>query len=155
MDAVSAPRMPMALTDPTLPGNPIVFANQSFLNLSGYSMDEVLGQQPHFMNGHDTNLEDAAKFVRILARDEDGVVETVQYAKNGRRFVARHGDGHPQLAGHHLLKPRACRRPALARLQDDRAATDDEQAPQRSFAHLRDRSKLLLASARELTWRHA
>ncbi|MBB3909548.1 PAS domain S-box protein [Sphingomonas desiccabilis] len=88
VEAVRATRMAMALTDPTLPGNPIVFANPSFLDLTGYSMDEVLGQQPHFMNGPDTDPEDAERFRRILEADQDGVVETVQYAKDGRRFVA-------------------------------------------------------------------
>lgn len=88
VEAVRATRMAMALTDPALPGNPIVFANQSFLNLSGYSMAEVLGQQPYFMNGPQTDPEDAARFRQILESDQDGVVETVQYAKNGRRFVA-------------------------------------------------------------------
>lgn len=47
--AVRATRMPMLLTDPNLPGNPIIFANDAFLKLSGYQMDEVLGQKPHFM----------------------------------------------------------------------------------------------------------
>src|SRR3712207_10345 len=88
VEAVRATRMAMALTDPTLPGNPIVFANQSFLDLSGYAMEEVLGQQPHFMNGPETDPDDAERFRRILAEDRDGVIETVQYAKDGRRFVA-------------------------------------------------------------------
>ena len=88
VDAVRATRMAMVLTDPSLPGNPIVFANQSFLNLSGYGMDEVLGQQPSFMNGPDTDPKDVERFRQILESDQDGVVETVQYAKSGRRFVA-------------------------------------------------------------------
>src|SRR5690349_2377162 len=62
VDAVRATRMPMALTDPNLPGNPIVFANEAFLRLSGYRMEEVLGQQPHFMNGRATDPQDAARF---------------------------------------------------------------------------------------------
>lgn len=88
VEAVGAARMPMVLTDPALPGDPILFANQAFLGLSGYTMDEVLGQQPHFMNGADTDPEDAARFRAILAEDRDEVIETVQYAKDGRRFVA-------------------------------------------------------------------
>lgn len=88
VEAVRATRMAMALTDPALPGNPIIFANKAFLDLSGYQMEEVLGQQPHFMNGPDTDPEDADRFLRILNEDQDGVVETVQYAKNGSRFVA-------------------------------------------------------------------
>lgn len=88
VEAVRATRMAMALTDPNLPGNPIVFANQSFLDLSGYEIEDVLGQQPHFMNGPDTDPADADRFRRILDEDRDGAVETVQYAKDGRRFVA-------------------------------------------------------------------
>src|SRR5690349_10550293 len=61
VEAVRAARMAMAVTDPTLPGNSIVFANRSFLKLSGYSMDEVLGQQPHFMNGPATDPDDVAR----------------------------------------------------------------------------------------------
>ena len=80
--------MPMVLTDPNLPGNPIVFANGAFLKLSGYSMDEVLGQQPHFMNGLDTDSDDAARFEEVLRADQDDIVETIQYRKDGTRFIA-------------------------------------------------------------------
>lgn len=88
VEAVRATRMAMALTDPALPGNPIIFANQSFLDISGYALEEVLGQQPYFMNGPDTDPEDAERFRHILEEDRDGLIETVQYAKDGRRFVA-------------------------------------------------------------------
>lgn len=80
--------MPMALTDPNLPGNPIVFANESFLKLSGYSMEEVLGQEPHFMNGRNTDPKDKARFSEAIRSDQDDIIETVQYRKNGTRFVA-------------------------------------------------------------------
>ena len=88
VEAVRATRMPMVLTDPNLAGNPIVFANESFLKLSGYSMEEVLGQEPHFMNGPDTDPRDAAGFAETLRGDHDDIIETVQYRKNGSRFVA-------------------------------------------------------------------
>jgi PAS domain S-box-containing protein len=88
VEAVRATRMPMAVTDPSLPGNPIVFANAAFLDLSGYGMDEVLGQQPFFMNGEETDEEDAVRFRKALEEDRDEVIETVQYRKDGSRFVA-------------------------------------------------------------------
>ena len=88
VNAVRATRMPMVLTDPTLPGNPIVFANAAFLKLSGYKMDEVLGQQPHFMNGSDTDPKDSARFSEAIRADQDDIIETVQYRKNGSRFIA-------------------------------------------------------------------
>ena len=44
VEAVRLTRMPMMVTDATLPGNPIVFANNAFVELSGYAMEELIGQ---------------------------------------------------------------------------------------------------------------
>lgn len=88
VDAVRATRMPMVLTDPNLPGNPIVFANEAFLGLSGYRMEEVLGQQPHFLNGPATDARDVARFTEAIRADQDDIIETVQYRRNGSRFTA-------------------------------------------------------------------
>ena len=44
VEAVRVTRMPMLVTDATLPGNPIIFANQAFINVSGYMEAELLGQ---------------------------------------------------------------------------------------------------------------
>src|SRR3954469_10489308 len=57
VEAVRLTRMPMLVTDATLPGNPIIFANRAFIELSGYTEDELLGQDPHFMNGEQTEPE--------------------------------------------------------------------------------------------------
>ena len=42
--AVERTRMPMVITDPRKPDNPIVLANQAFLDLTGYDASEVLGR---------------------------------------------------------------------------------------------------------------
>ena len=42
--AADRTRMPMLFTDPNLPGNPIIYVNDSFLSMSGYDREEVLGQ---------------------------------------------------------------------------------------------------------------
>lgn len=55
VEAMRVTSMPMVVTDSTLPGNPITFANQAFIDLSGYTIDELLGQERHFMNGTDTD----------------------------------------------------------------------------------------------------
>ena len=88
VEAFARTRMPMVVTDSRLPGNPIVFANEAFLHLCGYTMEEVLGQGPHFMNGHTTDRQDAVDFRSALDRGEEVVVESVQYRKDGSRFVA-------------------------------------------------------------------
>ena len=40
--------MAMVFTDAKAPGNPIIFANDSFLALTAYSREEVLGQSFNF-----------------------------------------------------------------------------------------------------------
>ena len=42
--AADTTRMRMVFTDATEPDNPIIFANDSFLSLTGYDREEVLGQ---------------------------------------------------------------------------------------------------------------
>lgn len=88
VEAVARTRMPMAVTDFRLPGNPIVFANDAFLRLSGYAVGEVLGQKPHFMNGPNTDPDDAARFREALRRGEDIVVDSWQYRKDKTPFYA-------------------------------------------------------------------
>jgi PAS domain S-box-containing protein len=88
VDAVRLTRMPMMVTDPTLPGNPITFANQAFLNLSGYTIDELLGQDPHFMNGPDTSPDAIERYEAAMQLGRDENLEILQYRKDGSAFRA-------------------------------------------------------------------
>lgn len=88
VEAVRVTRMPMLVTDCTLPGNPITFANPAFLELSGYSMDELLGQGPHFMNGPGTDPEAIGEYENALRTGRDVTLEILQYRKDGSPFHA-------------------------------------------------------------------
>jgi PAS domain S-box-containing protein len=88
VEAVRRTRMPMLVTDATLPGNPIVFANGAFLDLSGYSMDELLGQDPHFMNGDGTDPEAIRRYEAAILEERDETLEILQYRKDGTPFRA-------------------------------------------------------------------
>jgi PAS domain S-box-containing protein len=88
VEAVRRTRMPMLVTDATLPGNPIVFANQAFVGLSGYSMDELLGQDPHFMNGQGTDPEAIRCYEAAILEGRDETLEILQYRKDGTPFRA-------------------------------------------------------------------
>jgi len=88
VDAVRLTRMPMMVTDATLPGNPIIFANQAFVELSGYSLDELAGQDPHFMNGADTDPAAIQQYEAAIDEGSDATLEILQYAKDGRPFRA-------------------------------------------------------------------
>jgi len=88
VEAVRLTRMPMLVTDATLPGNPITFANKAFSALSGYSFDELLGQDPHFMNGEDTDPEAIRRYEKAIQEGRDETLEIVQYRKDGTPFRA-------------------------------------------------------------------
>jgi PAS domain S-box-containing protein len=88
VDAVRLTRMPMIVTDATLPGNPIVFANAAFIALSGYSEDELLGQGPHFMNGDHTEPAAIRRYEAAIKAGRDETLEILQYRKDGAPFRA-------------------------------------------------------------------
>ena len=88
VEAVRVTRMPMLVTDATLPGNPIIFANQAFIDLSGYTMDELLGQDPHFMNGEGTDPEAIRRYETAITEGRDETLEILQYRKDGTPFRA-------------------------------------------------------------------
>ena len=47
--ALQMAQQTFVITDPLLPDNPIVFASQGFLTLTGYSLDQVLGRNCRFL----------------------------------------------------------------------------------------------------------
>jgi len=88
VEAVRVTRMPMLVTDATLPGNPITFANPAFVELSGYALDELLGQDPHFMNGEATDPHAIRRYETAIRNGQDETLEIVQYRKDGTPFRA-------------------------------------------------------------------
>ncbi len=84
--AVNLTRMPMALTDPNLPDNPITYCNNAFVELTGYPQEEILGRNCRFLQGPETD-QSTIKLVRdaIEART-DVAVEVLNYRKNGSAF---------------------------------------------------------------------
>ena len=47
--AAETTRMAMVFTDAKASDNPVIFANDSFLSLTGYDREEVLGQSLNFL----------------------------------------------------------------------------------------------------------
>ena len=86
--AAETTRMAMVFTDAKATGNPIIFANDSFLSLTGYERKEVLGQSFNFLMAHGA---DAVALERIRAEFEghsnDGS-EVLYRRKDGSEFWA-------------------------------------------------------------------
>ena len=47
----------VTLSDPDLPDNPIVYANQAFEAMSGYSQEDIVGRNCRFLQGADRDQE--------------------------------------------------------------------------------------------------
>ncbi|MBL0403639.1 PAS domain S-box protein [Microvirga aerilata] len=86
--AVEATRMPMVVTDPTVSGNPIVYVNQSFIDLFGYSREEVLGQNYFFLADPDADPEVERLIRSAMIADEALNLEVQLRAKDGREVWA-------------------------------------------------------------------
>ena len=87
--AVHATRMPMIITNPRLPDNPVVFANNSFCRLTGYAREEIVGRNCRFLQGPETDpatrqaLHDAVRDVVPIETD------IRNYRKDGEPFWNR------------------------------------------------------------------
>ncbi|MBM3606683.1 MAG: PAS domain-containing protein, partial [Alphaproteobacteria bacterium] len=84
--AVRATRMPMIVTDPLQPDNPIVFANQAFQTLTGYQRDEVIGRNCRFLQGTGTDRAAVDRIRQAIQRGESIDVDLLNYRKDGSRF---------------------------------------------------------------------
>ena len=84
--AVETTRMPMIVTDPRQPDNPIVFANQAFQAMTGYGQDELIGRNCRFLQGSETDPETIAEVRQAIAARQEIAVEILNYRKDGYTF---------------------------------------------------------------------
>ncbi len=84
--AVRATRMAMIVTDPRQPDNPIVFANDAFLALTGYTRSEVAGRNCRFLQGPGTDRNEVARVREAIAAEQDIHAELLNYRKDGTAF---------------------------------------------------------------------
>ena len=85
--AVERTRMPMVVCDARAPDCPVVLANQAFLELTGYSAEEVLHRNCRFMQGPNTSQATVNELHDRLSRDENEIeIELLNYRKDGSSF---------------------------------------------------------------------
>ena len=86
--AAETTRMAMVFTDATEPDNPIIFTNDSFLALTGYDREEVLGQSFNFLMAHAADAEALARIEAAFEGHSHGGAEILYRRKDGSEFWA-------------------------------------------------------------------
>nr|AML77502.1 putative LOV domain-containing protein [Phycella chilensis] len=74
------------ITDPRLPDNPIIFASDSFLELTEYSREEILGRNCRFLQGPETDRATVRKIREAIDNQKDVTVQLINYTKSGKKF---------------------------------------------------------------------
>jgi len=87
--AAETTRMPMVFTDAKEADNPIIFANDSFLKLTGYDRDEVLAQSFNFLLASGCDEEAMRQIKSVFADQSTDVDPEIHYRrKDGSEFWA-------------------------------------------------------------------
>jgi len=84
--ALQTAQQNFVVTDPSLPDNPIVYATQGFLNLTGYTLDQVLGRNCRFLQGPETDPKAVEKIRKSIEEGNDMSVCLLNYRVDGSTF---------------------------------------------------------------------
>lgn len=74
------------ILDTARDGMPIVYANEAFYRMSGYTLEEVIGKNGRFMHGNRTDQTVGTAIRECMQSSGSGVFEILNYHKNKRPF---------------------------------------------------------------------
>ena len=84
--AIDNAHAPLTLTDPHKEDNPMVYVNEAFEALTGYTEAEALGRNCRFLQGDGTDPETVARLREAIGNEEPITVELRNYRKDGTLF---------------------------------------------------------------------
>ena len=64
----------------------ILYANEAYFRMSGYTLEEITGKTPRIMQGPETDRETCARIRNALERRQPVVAELLNYRKDGSTF---------------------------------------------------------------------
>ena len=68
------------------PGPRIIFVNEAFTRMTGYTAEEVIGKNPRMLQGPGSNREELRKLGQKLKRWESSEITVLNYTKQGKPF---------------------------------------------------------------------
>lgn len=84
--AVNATNEGVLITDTSKQDNPIIFCNEGFEELTGYSEEEVLGRNCRFLQNDDREQEAVSKLRYLIDAKQKGKVRIRNYRRDGTMF---------------------------------------------------------------------
>ena len=82
------------IVDPHSETFPIIYCNDAFIKMTGYTNEEIVGQSLHFMNGKKTNEAMVCRLQETLQRKESFHLKLIHYKQDGTAFW-HEMTGHP------------------------------------------------------------
>lgn len=76
----------ISLCDPDLADGPLVYVNDAWEEHTGYPTEEVIGRNPRFLQGPETDPETVEKLSGAIANEEPVTVEIRNYRRDGTPF---------------------------------------------------------------------
>ena len=76
----------ITLADPDLEDMPLVYVNKAFENMTGYTMEEVVGKNCRFMQGEDREQKERYEMQAAIKNKQPIEVTFRNYRKNGELF---------------------------------------------------------------------
>jgi PAS domain S-box-containing protein len=76
----------IVISDMTIPGCPMVYINNEFSRVTGYSREDVVGRNCRFLQGPDSEPESVHVIRSTLSQAKESHVLITNYRKNGEKF---------------------------------------------------------------------
>ncbi len=111
------------------PDRPLIFVNDGFERLTGYSKEDVIGKNCRFLQGDDTDPAPIDALREAIKKGEETTVELLNYKKDGTPFWNRL---------------------SITPLKDDKGTTTHYVGVQSDITELRETQKELQAANKEL-----
>ena len=87
--AINAAGEGICIAGPNEAGNPLLYVNHGFEQLTGYLAEEVLGQNMRFLQGADTDQAAVDRMQEAMESEQEFTTELLNYRKDGTPFWKR------------------------------------------------------------------